>query len=67
MQEDDIVSEEDVVDEEAPDTHDVSPTLLLGWNKPATIEELLSDVPPRQVTDRLIYQFINLSEPIIGQ
>ncbi|EAU35512.1 conserved hypothetical protein [Aspergillus terreus NIH2624] len=51
LQEDDIVSEEDVVDEEAPDTHDVSPTLLLGWNKPATIEELLSDVPPRQYTE----------------
>ncbi|KAL4891739.1 hypothetical protein BDV59DRAFT_194162 [Aspergillus ambiguus] len=47
LQEDGAMSPEDVADDGITDLHYGSPTLLLGLNKPATIEELLSDIPPR--------------------
>ncbi|KAE8379406.1 fungal-specific transcription factor domain-containing protein [Aspergillus bertholletiae] len=42
-----------------------SPTLLLGLSKIASKDDLLADIPPRPVTDRLIAQFINSKEPVL--
>ncbi|KEY80325.1 transcription factor C6 [Aspergillus fumigatus] len=42
-----------------------SPVLLLGLNKPASKDELLADIPPRPVADRLVSQFLHCREPIL--
>ncbi|KAE8414013.1 fungal-specific transcription factor domain-containing protein [Aspergillus pseudocaelatus] len=58
----------DISDDEALDDGHLntpSPTLLLGLNKAVSKEDLLADVPPRPVTDRLIAQFINSKEPVL--
>ncbi|RAH44068.1 putative C6 transcription factor [Aspergillus brunneoviolaceus CBS 621.78] len=43
-----------------------APTLLLGLHKPLRKEELLAQIPPRPVTDRLVAQWLNCKEPVIG-
>ncbi|KAE8339058.1 hypothetical protein BDV24DRAFT_136550 [Aspergillus arachidicola] len=58
----------DISDDEAFDDGHLStpsPTLLLGLNKTVSKEDLLADIPPRPVTDRLIAQFINSKEPVL--
>ncbi|KAE8349150.1 hypothetical protein BDV28DRAFT_152152 [Aspergillus coremiiformis] len=41
------------------------PTLFFGLNKAASKEDLLTDILPRPVTDRLVAQFINSKEPVL--
>lgn len=57
----------DEEDEEEESFDAPCPTLLFGLSKPASKEELLSDIPSRPVTDRLISQFFNSKEPFIGK
>ncbi|THC96452.1 hypothetical protein EYZ11_004043 [Aspergillus tanneri] len=59
----DEISDEESEDSEALDP--TSPTLLFGLSKTASIEELLADIPPRPVCDRLISQFLKSKEPLI--
>ncbi|KAL2808177.1 fungal-specific transcription factor domain-containing protein [Aspergillus granulosus] len=54
---DDELSEED-------DTSEFAPVLWFGLTRPTSIEELLVDLPSRQVTDRLIHYFLNSEEPV---
>lgn len=64
LQEGDDVTDEETIDEDRQDSP--SPTLLLGLNKAVSKEDLLTDIPPRPVTDRLIAQFINSKEPVLS-
>jgi hypothetical protein len=64
LQESNEISDEELVDEDRRSAS--SPTLLLGLNKPASREDLLTDIPPRPVTDRLIAQFLNSKEPLLS-
>ncbi|KAJ5966540.1 hypothetical protein N7481_013254 [Penicillium waksmanii] len=48
--------------EEDPE-EDSSPTLLLGMSRPITKEELLLDIPSREIADRLVSRFLKTSEP----
>ncbi|KAH3402718.1 hypothetical protein KXV81_000466 [Aspergillus fumigatus] len=63
QQETDEESEEEFMDEAFFDSS--SPVLLLGLNKPASKDELLADIPPRPVADRLVSQFLHCKEPIL--
>ncbi|PLB45462.1 hypothetical protein P170DRAFT_512152 [Aspergillus steynii IBT 23096] len=63
LEESDDVSDEEDEEEDSSDV--ATPTLLFGLSKPASKEDLLADIPPRPVTDRLISQFFNSSEPFI--
>lgn len=42
------------------------PSLLFGLGKPPSKEELLADIPPRPVADRLIARFLNSGDPSLG-
>ncbi|KAJ5895032.1 hypothetical protein N7495_006723 [Penicillium taxi] len=42
-----------------------SPVLLLGMSKPVSREELLSDIPPRSISDRLVSRFLKTTEPVL--
>ncbi|KAJ6187256.1 hypothetical protein N7519_002164 [Penicillium mononematosum] len=42
---------------------DSSPVLLLGHGRPVSKEEMLMDIPPRSVADRLVSRFLKTSEP----
>lgn len=57
---------DDILDE-GPGDEDLfaasSPALLVGISRPARMDELLADIPPRPVTDRLVSRFLNTSEP----
>ncbi|RLM00164.1 hypothetical protein CFD26_107054 [Aspergillus turcosus] len=63
QQEADEESEEEVMDDNFFDSS--SPALLLGLNKPASKEELLADIHPRPVADRLVSQFLHSKEPLL--
>lgn len=52
--------EEDV---ETDTYDDSSPVLLLGNGRPVSKEEVLVDVPPRSIADRLVSRFLKTSEP----
>lgn len=43
------------------------PSLLFGLGKPPSKEELLADIPPRPVADRLIARFLNSGDPSLGK
>ncbi|KAE8150537.1 putative fungal-specific transcription factor, partial [Aspergillus avenaceus] len=60
------VSDEDNIEDGRQDM--ALPALLsgLGMNKAASKEELLADIPPRPVTDRLIAQFLSGNEPVLN-
>lgn len=45
---------------------DSSPALLLGHGRPVSKEEMLMDVPPRSIADRLVARFLKTSEPARG-
>ncbi|KGO41265.1 Transcription factor, fungi [Penicillium expansum] len=42
---------------------DSSPVLLLGHGRPVSKEEMLMDIPPRPIADRLVSRFLKTSEP----
>ncbi|KAJ5774191.1 hypothetical protein N7457_009087 [Penicillium paradoxum] len=42
---------------------DSSPVLLLGTSRPVNKEEVLVDIPPRSIADRLVSRFLKTSEP----
>ncbi|QQK41500.1 C6 transcription factor, putative [Penicillium digitatum] len=42
---------------------DSSPVLLLGHGRPVSKEEMLMDIPPRPLADRLVSRFLKTSEP----
>ncbi|KAF3014594.1 hypothetical protein E8E15_004107 [Penicillium rubens] len=42
---------------------DPSPVLLLGHGPPVSKEEVLMDIPPRSIADRLVSRFLKTSEP----
>lgn len=46
---------------------DPSPALLLGHGRPVSKEEMLVDVPPRSIADRLVSRFLKTSEPARGR
>ncbi|OQE22551.1 hypothetical protein PENSTE_c010G04977 [Penicillium steckii] len=54
---------DDVKAEEYRDNDSSSPNLLLGMSRPVTKEELLIDIPSREITDRLISRFLKTTEP----
>lgn len=43
-----------------------SPALLLGHGRPVSKEEMLTDIPPRSIADRLVSRFLKTSEPARG-
>ena len=57
-------SEEEIIEDDP--YNDTSPALLLGIGRLMTREELLMDIPPRSVTDRLVSRFLKTSEPALG-
>ncbi|KAJ5669128.1 hypothetical protein N7462_010198 [Penicillium macrosclerotiorum] len=56
-------SEEEIIEDDP--YNDTSPALLLGIGRPMTKEELLMDIPPRSVADRLVSRFLKTSEPAL--
>ncbi|KAI2792476.1 hypothetical protein POX_b02514 [Penicillium oxalicum] len=42
-----------------------SPALLLGISRPITKEEVIADMPPRPVADRLVSKFLKSAEPVV--
>ena len=54
-------SGEEGVDIDPYDTS--SPVLLLGNSRPVSKEEMLMDIPPRSIADRLVSQFLKTYEP----
>jgi hypothetical protein len=44
-----------------------SPALLLGMSRPVTKEEVLADIPPRPIADRLVSKFLKTTEPALGR
>ncbi|KAL5335278.1 hypothetical protein BJX70DRAFT_327486 [Aspergillus crustosus] len=62
LQEDDESLDEDSGDD---GSHSTDPMIWLGLNKPVSKEELLSDIPPRPVTDRLVSYYLLSKEPIV--
>lgn len=43
---------------------DSSPVLLLGNGRPVSKEEVLVDIPPRSIADRLVSRFFKTSDPL---
>ena len=60
-----IDEQEELEDEDGDDdlSHESTPALLSGLGKFLTKEELLVDIPPRSVADRLISRLLKTSEP----
>lgn len=58
---------DDVKAEEYRDNDSSSPNLLLGMSRPVTKEELLIDIPSREITDRLISRFLKTTEPSLSK
>ncbi|KAL3442646.1 fungal-specific transcription factor domain-containing protein [Aspergillus insuetus] len=50
--------------DEENDASEFAPTLWFGLTKPTSKEELLLDLPSRQVTDRMVHYFLNSEEPV---
>jgi hypothetical protein len=59
-----ISDEEEVVETDPYD--ESSPVLLLGGGRPVSKEEMLVDIPPRSIADRLVSRFLKTSEPSRG-
>ncbi|KAL2863552.1 putative C6 transcription factor [Aspergillus lucknowensis] len=59
----DDLSDEGFLDED--DSDGFAPALWFGLSKPTSNEELLSDLPIRQVTDRVVSYFLVSEEPIV--
>ncbi|KAJ5550779.1 hypothetical protein N7461_005477 [Penicillium sp. DV-2018c] len=56
-----VSDEEEVVETDPYD--ESSPVLLLGGGGSVTKEEVLMDIPPRSIADRLVSRFLKTSEP----
>ncbi|KAJ5090939.1 hypothetical protein N7532_009623 [Penicillium argentinense] len=46
---------------------DTSPALLLGMSRPISKDELLVDIPPRSIADRLVARFFKTTEPSLSR
>lgn len=57
-------SDNDGVEDDPYD--DSSPALLLGTGRSMTKEEVLVDIPPRSIADRLVSRFLKTSEPSLS-
>lgn len=64
LREQDVHSDDELAQQDEKSV--TAPTLLLGLHKPLRKEELLAQIPPRPVTDRLVAQWLNCKEPVIG-
>ena len=54
------------VDDEMDVNHSAtSPAIVCGINRIASIDELLADIPPRPVSDRLLARFLATPEPAL--
>ncbi|KAL4885983.1 hypothetical protein BJY04DRAFT_205219 [Aspergillus karnatakaensis] len=58
-------SDDDTIDENG--SHGAEPTIWLGLTKPSSKEELVSDIPPKPVTDRLVSYYLFSKEPMISK
>lgn len=58
-------SDDEGAEEDLDDNN--SPTLLLGMSRPITKEELLVDIPPREIADRLVSRFLKTTEPSLSE
>ena len=56
---------EDVGDEMDVNHSATSPAIVCGINRIASIDELLADIPPRLVSDRLLARFLSSPEPAV--
>jgi hypothetical protein len=66
LRDDDVSSE--LSDEETDEMDDSSrPSLLFGLGRAPSKNELLADLPQRQVVDRLLARFLNSGDPILGE
>ncbi|KAL4868264.1 hypothetical protein BDV12DRAFT_186088 [Aspergillus spectabilis] len=63
LQSDDEFSDEEPIGDDGSRSSD--PTIWLGLSKPVSKEELLSDIPSRPVTDRLVSYYLLSKEPIV--
>ncbi|CAG8878586.1 unnamed protein product [Penicillium salamii] len=61
LEENQGISEDEDVEADDPDNS--TPILLLGNRRPVTKEEVLVDIPPRSIADRLVSRFLKTSEP----
>jgi hypothetical protein len=61
LDEDSHNSDDEEVEKDMYD--DSSPVLLLGNSRPVSKEEVLLDIPPRSISDRLVSRFLKTSEP----
>ncbi|KAL4911992.1 hypothetical protein BDW62DRAFT_36209 [Aspergillus aurantiobrunneus] len=62
LQDSDGLSDEDTEDD---GSNNNEPTIWFGISKPLSKEELLSDIPPRQITDRMVSYYLISKEPIV--
>ncbi|PYH42674.1 putative C6 transcription factor [Aspergillus saccharolyticus JOP 1030-1] len=64
LREQDVPSDDELVHNDT--TNATSPILLLGLHKTLKKEELLAQIPPRSVTDRLVARWLSTKEPVIA-
>lgn len=65
LQESDDLSDEEVFEDDNIGSRE--PTIWFGISRQMSKEELLSDIPARQVTDRLVSYYLISKEPIVGK
>jgi len=65
LEDDDELSDEEVLENDG--SNDMEPTIWFGISKQLSKEELLSAIPPRPVSDRMVSNFMNSKEPIVGK
>ncbi|KAL4786728.1 hypothetical protein BJX76DRAFT_88080 [Aspergillus varians] len=61
---DELSDDEESIEDDCPTRNE--PTIWFGISKPLSKEELLSDIPPRTVTDRLVSYYLISKEPVIA-
>jgi hypothetical protein len=61
---DELSDEEDL---ENDGSNDMEPMIWFGISKQVSKEELLSAIPPREISDRMVSYFMNSMEPIVGK
>ncbi|KAL4815907.1 hypothetical protein BDW67DRAFT_163347 [Aspergillus spinulosporus] len=64
LQESDDISDEEVFEDD--DIGSREPTIWFGISRQMSKEELLSDMPARQITDRLVSYYLISKEPIVA-
>ncbi|KAL5047006.1 hypothetical protein BDW71DRAFT_180828 [Aspergillus fruticulosus] len=63
LQESDDSSDEEAIEDDGSSSRE--PTIWFGISRSTSKEELLSDIPARQVTDRLVSYYLISKEPIV--